>query len=155
MPSRAKIFIRRARAADLDYLFAIENRSFRLHRLCRADFEYHLYNRSSILLVAEVSQQVIGYIVGIIYHGAKNRIAKLYSMAVLSDWRRKRAGSFLLKSFEREIARRNSQSITLEVRRGNRSAQALYFEFGYKIEKVLKNYYSPRRDGLRMRKNLR
>src|ERR1700730_14295983 len=125
MPSRAKIFIRRAVVADLAWLVAIENRSFRRHRLQRADFEYHLHNRSSILLVAEVSQRVVGYIAGIIYHGSKNRIAKLSSMAVLPDWRRKRVGSFLLKSFEKEITRRNSQSITLEVRRSNRSAQAL------------------------------
>lgn len=155
MPPRAKIFVRRAANADLNYLVAIENRSFRTHRLCRADFEYHLHNRSSVLLVAEVSQQVVGYIVGIVYHGSKNRIAKLYSMAVLSDWRRQRAGSLLLKSFEKEMAKRNSQLITLEVRRNNRSAQTLYFKFEYYIERVLKNYYSPRSDALRMRKDLR
>jgi ribosomal protein S18 acetylase RimI-like enzyme len=60
----------------------------------------------------------------------------------------------MLKAFEEEAVKRNSPSITLEVRRSNRSAQALYCEFGYKIETVLKNYYSPRSDGLRMRKNL-
>ena len=155
MPSRAKICVRRARAADLDYLVVIENRSFRRHRLNGGDFEYHLHNRSSVLLVAEVSHQVVGYIAGIIYHGARNRIAKLYSMAVVSKLRAKGIGSSLLRAFEREIVRRNSQSITLEVRRSNHSAQALYFKFGYQIEAVLKDYYSSGKDGLRMRKNLR
>jgi ribosomal-protein-alanine N-acetyltransferase len=150
---RGKILIRRARVADLDRLVSIEKRSFRTHRLVRKDFEYHLRNRSSILLVAEVSGKVVGYITGIIYHGAKNRIAKLYSMAVLSPWRRRRVGSFLLKSFEKEMVGRDSTSITLEVRRSNRSAQALYSAFGYDKEKVLKDYYGPRGDGLRMRKS--
>lgn len=154
MPSRAKVLIRRARAADVSCLVAMENRCFRAHRLRRPDFAYHLRNRSSILFVAEVSHLVVGYTAGIIYHGSKNRIAKLYSMAVLADWRRKRVGSLMLKSFEKESAKRNAQSITLEVRRSNRSAQALYFEFGYKIDAVLKDYYSRRSDGLRMRKDL-
>src|SRR6266487_5061884 len=105
MPSRAKVLVRRARAADLSCLVAMENRCFRAHRLRRADFAYHLRNRSSILLVAEVSRQVIGYTAGIVYHGSKNRIAKLYSMAVLADWRRKRVGSLMLKSFEKEAAK--------------------------------------------------
>jgi len=154
MSPAAKVFIRRARAGDLDDLVAIENRCFRAHRLQRRDFQYHLRNRPSILLVAEVSHQLLGYITGIIYHGSKNRTAKLYSMAVLPNWRRKRIGSLMLKAFEEEAVKRNSPSITLEVRRSNRSAQALCCEFGYKIETVLKNYYSPRSDGLRMRKNL-
>jgi ribosomal protein S18 acetylase RimI-like enzyme len=155
MSARGKVVIRRARPADLNRLIVIENRCFRAHRFRRADFEYHLRNRSSILLVAEGSQEVVGYIAGIIYHGSRNRIAKLYSMGVLSNWRRKRVGSLMLEAFENDAEKRKSRSITLEVRRSNRSARAFYFEFGYEIEAVLKNYYSPGSDGLRMRKDLR
>jgi ribosomal-protein-alanine acetyltransferase len=154
MPPEAKVFIRRGTAKDLGDLLKIENRAFRAHRLRRPDFAYHLRNRSSMLLVAEVSHKVVGYIAGIIYHGSKNRVAKLYSMAVLPQWRRKQVGSLMLKSFEKEAATRNSKSITLEVRRSNRSAKALYCDFGYDVEAVWKNYYSPRSDALRMRKKL-
>lgn len=135
-------------------MLAIENRSFRQHRFRREDFEYHLRNPSSILLVAEADGDVVGYVAGIIYHGAKNRIAKLYSMAVRPDSRRKHVGSLLLKGFEKESVRRNSQAITLEVRRDNRPARTLYFDYGYKIDSVLRKYYNPRSDALRMRKRL-
>src|SRR5438874_9781143 len=119
-----KVIIREARTADTDRMLMIENRSFRQHRLRRQDFEYHLQNPSSILLVGEADREVVGYIAGIIYHGTKNKIARLYSMAVRPGWRRKHVGSLLLKAFERESARRKSNLVTLEVRRDNRPAQA-------------------------------
>jgi ribosomal-protein-alanine acetyltransferase len=154
MPSQSKVLIRRSRATDLRDLLTIENRCFRAHRFDKKDFAHHLRYRSAILLVAEVSRRVVGYIAGTIYHGSKNRIAKLHSMGVLPGWRRMRIGSALLKSFEKEVARRKSAAITLEVRKRNPSAQSLYSDFGYNVEAVLKNYYSPGSDGLRMRKNL-
>lgn len=135
-------------------MLAIENRSFRQHRFRRQDFQYHLHNPSSILLVAEAQGEVVGYVAGIIYHGSKNRIAKLYSMAVRPDRRRNHVGSLLLKAFEKESVTRKSQAITLEVRRDNRPARTLYFDYGYKIDSVLRKYYNPRTDGLRMRKRL-
>jgi ribosomal-protein-alanine acetyltransferase len=149
------MIVRQARTADIDRMLAIENRSFRQHRFRRQDFEYHLQNPSSILLVASAHGKVVGYIAGIIYHGSKNRIAKLYSMAVHPDWRRKHVGLLLLKAFEKESARRKSQSVTLEVRRSNRRARALYLDYGYKINSILKRYYNPRSDALRMRKRLK
>jgi ribosomal-protein-alanine acetyltransferase len=148
------MIVRQAQTADIDCMLAIENRSFRQHRFCRQDFKYHLHNPSSILLVADAQGDVVGYIAGIIYHGSKRRIAKLYSMAVRPDWRRKRVGLLLLKAFERESARQNSQSVTLEVRRSNRPARALYFNYGYKVDSVLRKYYSPDSDALRMIKRL-
>lgn len=146
--------IREAHAADIDRMLPIENRSFRQHRLRTHDFKYHLHNPSSILLVADARGEVVGYIAGIIYHGSKNRIAKLYSMAVRPDWRRKHVGLLLLKAFEKESARRKSQIVTLEVRRSNRPARALYFDYGYKVDSVLRKYYNPRSDALRMSKRL-
>jgi ribosomal-protein-alanine acetyltransferase len=149
------MIVRQAHAADIDCMLTIENRSFRQHRFRRQDFKYHLHNPSSILLVADTRGEVVGYVAGIIYHGSKRRIAKLYSMAVRPDWRRKRVGLLLLKAFEKESVRQNSQSVTLEVRRGNRSARALYLNYGYNIDSVLRKYYSPGSDALRMTKRVR
>ena len=148
------MIVRQAHMADIDCMLAIENRSFRQHRFRREDFKYHLHNPYSILRVAEAHGEVVGYVAGIIYHGSKRRIAKLYSMAVRPDWRRKHVGLLLLKAFEKESARQNSQLVTLEVRRSNRPARALYLDYGYKVDSVLRKYYSSRSDALLMTKRL-
>lgn len=154
MALRARPLIRAATAEDLEALLALENRCFRAHRFDRADFRYHLQNGASILFLAEITGQAVGYIGGIIYHGARNRIGKLYSMAVMPEWRHNRIGVSMLRDFEKEAARRGASSVSLEVRKSNRSARALYFRAGYRIDSVLKDHYGRGSDGLRMRKNL-
>lgn len=146
--------LRRPTVDDFDQLLAIEQRCFRAHRFTRADFEYHLQNPESIFAVAETANRIVGYIAGIIYHGSKQRIGKLYSMAVLPEWRKHHIGSALLKFFEREAARRGGGSVTLEVRRSNRAARSLYRQFGYNVDNVLKDYYARGSHGLKMRKEL-
>lgn len=147
--------IRLPKLEDLDQLLAIERLSFRAHRFTREDFEYHLRNPSSIFEVAEGSGRVVGYVAGIVYHGAKPLVGKLYSMAVLPKWRKHGIGALLLRYFEREAAKRDCRSVTLEVRKTNRAAQVLYRRFGYEVEEILADYYAPGSNGLRMRKPLR
>jgi ribosomal-protein-alanine N-acetyltransferase len=146
--------IRQPRLSDLDKLLAIENRSFRSHRFTARDFQYHYENSSSIFAVVEVADELVGYIAGIVYHGARLRTAKIYSMAVMPGLRHKGIGSSLLKHFETRARANKCHSITLEVRKTNRPARALYERFGYTVEEVLPDYYAPGSDGLRMRKLL-
>ena len=149
-----KVFIRLSKPEDIQQLLTIENRCFRSHRFTVKDFERHLINSSSIFAVVESSGQIVGYIAGLIYHGGGTRTAGLYSMAVLPKWRQRGIGSRLLKYFEREAIKRGARSAFLEVRKTNRAAQALYRRFGYEVEEVLRDYYAPRSNGLRMRKPL-
>jgi ribosomal-protein-alanine acetyltransferase len=146
--------IRRPRLSDFDKLLAIENRSFRAHRFTAREFQYHYDNPSSIFAVVEDPDELVGYIAGIVYHGLRFRTAKIYSMAVKPGLRHKGIGSSLLKYFEAKAREDKCHSITLEVRRTNRSAKSLYERFGYEVEEVLSNYYAPGSDGLRMRKLL-
>lgn len=146
--------IRRPTVDDIDQLITIENRCFRAHRFTRVDFEYHLRNPESIFAVAQDANRIVGYIAGIIYRGSKERIGKIYSMAVLPEWRKHHIGSTLLRFFEREAAKRGGGSVTLEVRRSNRAARSLYRQFGYNVDNVLKDYYAPGSHGLKMRKDL-
>lgn len=147
--------IRRPRLSDFDKLLAIENRSFRAHRFTEREFQYHYDNPSSIFAVVEdLDELIVGYIAGIVHHGARFRTAKIYSMAVLPGLRHKGIGSLLLRHFEAKAREDKCRSITLEVRKTNRSARSLYERFGYEVEEVLPNYYAPGSDGLRMRKLL-
>ncbi len=149
-----KVVIRPPEYEDIDRLLAIERRSFKSHRFTRKDFEYHLAHPSSIFVVAESAGQVVGYIAGVIYHGTRSKVARIYSMAVLPKWRNAGIGSLFLKHFERAAAKRAAYSATLEVRKTNRKAIDLYRRFGYKVERVLPDYYASGSDGLRMRKSL-
>ena len=149
-----KVILRAPKPEDLHRLLVIERRCFRAHRFTKEDFEYHFGNLSSIFSVAEYSGKVVGYVAGIIYHGSRFRVGQIYSMAVLPKSRRLGIGSTLLNYFEQEAVKGGCRSATLEVRRSNRSAQALYRRLGYEVEEVLKDYYARGSDGLRMRKIL-
>ena len=153
-PSPAELNIRPASSEDLDLLLAIERQCFRAHRFTREDFQYHLKNPRSILAVAEIDGEIAGYVAGIIYHGARNRLGWIYSMAVRPAWRGRGFGSRLLKYFENEAARAGSQTAVLEVRKTNRTAFSLYRKAGYEVTKRLPDYYAAGSDGLRMRKKL-
>ena len=154
-PTSKKVVIRAPKRSELDRLLVIERRCFRSHRFTKENFEYHFGNPSSIFSVAEYSGKIVGYIAGVIYHGSSRQVAKIYSMAVMPKSRRLGIGSLLLNYFEQEAWKRGCSSATLEVRRSNRSAQALYRRFGYKLETVLKDYYAPGSDGISMRKTLK
>src|SRR5687767_12061719 len=94
--------LRFPQAQDLDQLLAIERRCFRSHRFIRQDFQYHLRNPASIFAVSESSNKVVGYILGIVYHGSRRRIARLYSLAVLPKSRTRGIGTLLLNYFHDE-----------------------------------------------------
>lgn len=139
---------------DIERLLVIESRCFRAHRFIRKDFLYHYRNPSSIFVVAETSGRVVGYIAGVIRRDSSRRLAQIYSMAVMPAWRKHGVGSMLLEYFEEKAAKKGCQSVTLEVRKTNRSARTLYSRFGYSVEKVLKDYYAAGSNGLEMRKML-
>jgi ribosomal-protein-alanine N-acetyltransferase len=153
-PNSKRPSLRPSKLEDIDRLLTIESRCFRTHRFTRKDFEHHYRSPSSIFVVAELSDRVVGYIAGVIVRNASRSVAQIHSMAVMPAWRKHGIGSMLLEYFEQKAAEEDCQLVTLEVRRTNRSALALYRRFGYALEKVLKDYYAAGSDGLEMRKNL-
>jgi ribosomal-protein-alanine acetyltransferase len=152
--SKKSIVIRAPRREEMDRLLMIERRCFRSHRFTNEEFEYHFANPSSIFAVVAYGERIVGYIAGVASHNSRDRIAKVYSMAVLPQWRRLGIASKLLDYFEREAIKRGCRRAKLEVRRTNRSARSLYDRTGYQVDKVLKDYYAPGSDGLRMLKQL-
>jgi len=73
----------------------------------------------------------------------------LLNLAVTPEHRRSGLGGFLLTRALEQGARRGAKSVFLEVRRGNRVAQALYERFGFLTVAVRRDYYAdPREDAL-------
>ncbi|TAL41928.1 MAG: N-acetyltransferase, partial [Methylovulum sp.] len=77
--------IRPGRLADLNDLVKLENAGFVTDRLSRRSFRHWLTTEHRALLVAELMQRVVGYIL-IIYHPG-TRLARIYSIAVLPEQR--------------------------------------------------------------------
>lgn len=73
------------------------------------------------------------------------------NVAVAPGHRRRGAAGALLAELSRRARALNLSFLTLEVRRGNAAARALYEKFGYKSVGCRKNYYqNPREDAILM-----
>jgi ribosomal-protein-alanine N-acetyltransferase len=71
------------------------------------------------------------------------------SLAVAVDMRRRGYGRRLLASIGHQLVREGVRAATLEVRRGNTAALALYAALGFVVEGERRDYYeAPREDAL-------
>ncbi len=128
-----------------------------LERVCFSDpwsensIGSELDNRLSYWLVAEVDQQVAGYI------GSQSVLdmTDIMNVAVSPDQRRQGIAEALVKALVKELKRRGMIGLMLEVRVSNESAIALYEKMGFSEVGRRPNYYrNPREDALIMRKEL-
>ena len=73
------------------------------------------------------------------------------NVAVREEFRRHGMGGALLGRVLREGARRGARKAILEVRAGNKAAQALYTRYGFRTVGLRRDYYTePREDALVM-----
>ncbi|MDQ1394930.1 MAG: [ribosomal protein S18]-alanine N-acetyltransferase [Acidimicrobiaceae bacterium] len=92
---------------------------------------------SRAYFVARVGGLVVGYS-GLMLTGDD---AHVTTIAVDPAWHRHKVGTRMLLNLAREALRRNARHLTLEVRVGNESAQAMYRTFGFHPAGIRKNYY--------------
>mgnify|MGYP001206770109 CR=1 FL=1 len=99
-------------------------------------------NRLACYLVARVMHQIAGYTgMWIILDEAH-----VTTLAVDPEYRRQQIGERLLVALLEEAMRRGARWVTLEVRKTNAGAQALYRKYGFKEIGVRKGYYSDNRE---------
>ncbi len=99
-------------------------------------------NRLACYLVARVMHQIVGYTgMWIILDEAH-----VTTIAVDPECRRQRIGERLLVALLDEAMRRGARWVTLEVRKSNDGAKALYRKYGFKDIGVRKGYYSDNRE---------
>lgn len=129
---------------DLNLLFALEAEVFKedIFALSQASIKYHL--KKNILYKIEVNNEIAGYILWL----KRKKYYRLYSLAISKRFQNQGLAKELLAySFEHL----KEKSFTLEVKVSNVAAIRLYEKFGFKIKKVLKNYYE-KKDGYWMEK---
>lgn len=110
-----------------------------------------LENPLSYWLVALCDGQVVGYV------GSQTVLdeADMMNLAVMPDARRQGIAGKLLDGLLSHLRQEKVRCLTLEVRASNQAAQALYEAWGFtQVGRRPNYYYSPREDGLILRKEL-
>jgi len=122
----------------IDEVHAIEQRSFS-QPWCRDDILYETTRNHSYYFVAIDVQS--GKIAG--YAGMWHIVneAHINNIAVDEPFRLRGVGNLLLETLIAKAIEFEMIGLTLEVRIGNRAAQALYFKHGFIVEGYRRNYY--------------
>ncbi|OCL88628.1 ribosomal-protein-alanine N-acetyltransferase [Aliarcobacter thereius] len=137
--------LRYANLEDLDKLFSIENEVFTKFDspLSLANFKYHTKKKQIILI--EEKKEICAYLM---FFNYKNTI-RLYSLAVSKKHSNKGLATNLL-NYSIELAKKNNKNLSLEVRVSNERAKSIYIKLGFKVIKILKNYYLDNEDAFKM-----
>lgn len=145
------IVIRPMEIDDLKKILEMEKQFFSIPWTYDLFFSELTRNRYARYFVLEKNREIIGYL-GFWHKGASFHITNI---AITEKYRRKGYGKKLLKFIEKIAATSKIKKISLEVRRSNCIAQDMYKKYGYKVIRVLKNYYQEEKeDALVMEKKL-
>lgn len=145
------IVIRPMEIDDLKKILEMEKQFFSIPWTYDLFFSELTRNRYARYFVLEKNREIIGYL-GFWHKGASFHITNI---AITEKYRRKGYGRKLLKFIEKIAATPKIKKISLEVRSSNCIAQDMYKKYGYKVIRVLKNYYQEEKeDALVMEKKL-
>ena len=132
------IKLRRFSLPDLKDILAIEKISFpKKQAYSKSRFEKYFQECPESFVVAESEKEIAGYTIG----KSEKRNAEIISLAVKPGLRQKGIGRRLTNFLISLFRKKGVKEIFLEVRTINKIAISLYRELGFKILKILKNYY--------------
>jgi ribosomal-protein-alanine N-acetyltransferase len=138
-PPASAVAIRRLTYADLPQVTAIERRAFTTP-WSLAMFVLELSKPSGVCLAAEIGEGPERELVGYLICSRYDTVWHVMNVAVDPDRRRHGIATTLITALLREVSERDSQ-VTLEVRRSNTGAIALYERFGFRSAGVRRRYY--------------
>ncbi|UAL45041.1 GNAT family N-acetyltransferase/peptidase C39 family protein [Shewanella inventionis] len=146
------MLLRQAISNDLSQLINIENNAFSGDKINARQMKRFINSPLDCLLVAEIDGTLAGYALVLFHRGT--RLARLYSIAVASEFRGQNIAFELVTHCEKIVVERGFITLRLEVRNDNIAAKNLYVKMGYKVLKTLVHYYDDLADGVRMHKRL-
>ncbi len=142
--------IRRASQADLSTLYRIEKRCFGRRSFSKSHLVWLLkVPFAQTHLYAENGRDV-----GAIILKREGDVARVVSIAVLPDCRRRGVGTELMALAEDVMEAEGCREIRLEVSVHNEGAIAFYRRLGYDVDNRLEGYYSWGEDAFSMGKPL-
>ena len=147
----ADTILDRARLEDLQELLRLESFCFpAAESFSRRQLRYLLQSpHATTYLIREEGQVAAAAIVSR-RRTARGVHARLYSMAVSPNFRRRGFGRMLIQACIKSLVEEGVKVLSLEVRQDNTPAVTLYESMGFEILQKLTNYYGPNADGWRM-----
>lgn len=141
---------RLADVKDVDRLVEIENKYFP-NPWTKAQFLYEIKeNEFSTILVCEDEGNIVGFLVyWILFDNAQ-----ICNICVIDEYRKKGVATTLFEMAEKEFAKNECFSVTLEVRVSNVPAISLYEKRGFSKICVKKGYYKDGEDAYYMMKGV-
>jgi ribosomal-protein-alanine N-acetyltransferase len=138
-PPASAVDVRRLTYADLPQVVAIERRAFTTP-WSLAMFVLELSKPSGVCLAAEIADDTGRELVGYLVCSRYDTVWHVMNVAVDPDRRRHGIATAMIAVLLREVGDADSQ-VTLEVRRSNGGAIALYERFGFRSAGVRRRYY--------------
>jgi ribosomal-protein-alanine N-acetyltransferase len=146
------MIMRKVKASDIIRLYHLDQlcfppgMAFSFKTLCH----YILY-ADSISYLIEAAGQILGFVSTRICSRYK---AQLVTIDIHPHYRRQGLGQILLTKAEQKLIQRGSKWVSLEVAVNNAAAIAFYHKNGYRIKRLIKNYYHHGGDAYLMQKKL-
>lgn len=134
--------LRRATAADLDAIMAIETAMFPSDAWSPAMMAAEIAGPHGYYLVAEAADGAVDGYAGLLAPRGSGQ-ADIQTIAVVDRARRRGLGRTLMLALLDEARRRGATEVFLEVRADNPGARALYDALGFTEIAVRPNYYQP------------
>ena len=147
--------VRKASLRNLDDLMRIERECFTNEAFTKEQIETLLRNSNAIAFLAQVNEEVAGFIIGEIENHGATKVGHICTIDVAVKHRRRGVGLNLLEEMENAFLQRGAETGYLEVRVDNNEARRLYEKQGYVELEDLKSYYSRGGHGLRLIKQLK
>jgi len=141
------MIVRDAEKEDLAKIAALEKIIFDDNNfpMSLRNLRYH-FKKGNKIYVAKIDNHLAGYAVIFL----RKDYARIYSIAINPDYNGKGIGNLLMKHI---IAKHSDKKyISLEVRSDNTRAIKLYEKFGFKVVKILPEYYDDGCSGYKMKK---
>lgn len=143
--------LRLATERDIDFLVGIHKASFETERITRKEFIMHLRSNRSRVMIYEDAFPV-GYCIGVYLFTSKR--ARLYSVGIMPDHRRRGILLTFLQDFERDAREGQLGELFLEAEEDNERALNIYKRFGFEHYGVFPKYYENGKDAIRLKKLL-
>lgn len=142
------IKLRNFKPPDLKRIIEIEESSFAADAYPRENFE-NLYKKyPDDFIVAEKNSNIVGYIIAYENSGFFN----FDSIAVNKKYRGLGIGKLLVNFMLDRSRKRGLKKASLEIRPTNKIALSFYKNLGFKIVRIIKNYYKKGENAYRMEK---
>ena len=149
------VFCDTAVMADVDDLSSLERRSFPVDlAITRRQIKYLIKSPSATVRVIRRQGHVVASIVILRQKTPRGILARLYSLAVDSDFRGQGLGRKLAVDTLDLLRTEGAPAVILEVEAGNIPALRLYETLGFWKTRQLIDYYSPGVHGWKMRLDL-